>query len=167
MDTGNISVESTVCWHFKWHWLLWLLTGNISTPSVCDWFVQMSTGNTWGTEPCKKKHVKHKLLFSAAPNPQDGSNCFTVYPLADLFTRTTSQLLWAVSSHMAVNAQRLSARYTNIHHCGTVCSQISTTVCSLVFIHTAEWIGANESRVTTFAQGLTWQHRIRIWSGFS
>ena len=50
---------------------------------------------------------------------------FRLSSLADLFHQTPSQLLWEVSSHAAINVQRLLVL-------------ISTTVYSQVLIHTAE-----------------------------
>ena len=67
--------------------------------------------------------------YCAVSSSQDCSEHFTLHSLTDLFSQTPSQLLWEVSNHAAINVQ--------IFH-----APISTTVCSQVFVHTAEWTGA-------------------------
>ena len=77
---------------------------------------------------------KGKFLYSAVTSPQDCSKHFI--SLADLFNQKASQLLYAASSHAAINAQRLLR-------------QISTTVYSQLLFHIAEWARAISSEQTS------------------
>ena len=72
---------------------------------------------------------KGTFLHSAVSSNWDCSKHFTLHPLADLFFRTPTRLLWEPFSYAAITAQRLF-----VH--------ISTSVYSQVLIHTAERTGA-------------------------
>ena len=56
---------------------------------------------------CKGKVSKCNLLYSTVRKPHDCSKRSTLYYLADMFNRTTSQLFWEASSHATINSQKL------------------------------------------------------------
>ena len=70
------------------------------------------------------------FLYSAVSSPSDRSTRFTLHSPADLLIPTPTRLLWEAFSHAAIIARRL------ITH-------ISTTVYSLILMHTAECTGAS------------------------
>ena len=59
------------------------------------------------THCSNSREGKVKFLYCAVSNRQHCSKRFTRYSLADLFNQTPSRLLWEVSCHAAINAQRL------------------------------------------------------------
>ena len=88
---------------------------------------------------------KGEFLYSTISNPQDCSKHFTLYSLATLFNRTSSQLLWEASSYAAINAQRLS-----VHKYPPM------------FLARYSFVQLSElEQCKKLAQGLTQQHRIR------
>ena len=100
----------------------------------------------WHTQLRVKVIVKVIKLLYIVSNPQDCSQRFTVYSLADLFNQTTSHFLWEASSHTAINARRIF-----VHKYPPM------SIARHSFIRMSK---LEQSRVKQ-AQGLTRLHRIR------
>ena len=76
---------------------------------LVDWIRSLTTSEHPGQRGKKETNIEHKtqtligqFLYSAVPNPQDCSKCYTFYfpDKQTLFNQTPSLLLWEPSSHM-------------------------------------------------------------------